>query len=148
MKCGMMDPLSVSASITGLLSVAAKVTMLLVTLVNSAKGAPQLVQSVLTEVSDINACLGQLQAFLTGIRSTSRSRASLIMVEQVVVILAGCVSTFSELEAVTEKLKTDLPVRALEKLKWARREGDISKILGRLQASKSSLNIILAVLTW
>ena len=143
-----MDPLSVSASIIGLLSVAAKVTTLLVTLVNSAKGVSQLIQSMLTEVSDIGACLGQLQAFLTGIRSASRSRTSLIMVEQVVVILAGCVSTFSELEAVAEKLKTDLPIRPLEKLKWARKEDDILKILGRLQASKSSLNLILAVLTW
>ena len=143
-----MDPLSVSAAIIGLLSAAAKVTMLLVTLVNSAKEAPQSVQSVLTEVSDISACLGQLQVFLTGMKPASRCRASLIMVEQVVVILAGCVSTFSELEAVTERLKTDLPLRALEKLKWARREGDISKILRRLQASKSSLNLILAVLTW
>ncbi|KAL9118558.1 MAG: hypothetical protein Q9187_004898, partial [Circinaria calcarea] len=142
-----MDPLSVSASIIGLLAVAAKVTVLLTVLVDSAKAIPQLVQSVLTEVSDISACLGQLQAFLTGAKSASRSRTSLIMVEQVVVILAGCVSTFSELEAVAERLKTEQPIRALEKLKWARKEGDISKILGRLQASKSSLNLILAVLT-
>ena len=144
-----MEPLSISASIVGLLSVAAKVTMVLVTLAKDAKEAPQLAQSVLTEVSAISACLSQVQIFLTGSTSTSRSRMSLIMVEQVVVILAGCVSTFADLEHVAEKLKTGQPIRAaLERLKWARYQGDISKILGRLQVSKSSLNLVLAVLTW
>ncbi|MCJ1479668.1 hypothetical protein MMC13_008354 [Lambiella insularis] len=142
-----MDPLSISASITGLIAAAVQVSALLKHLVSNAKGASASAQSVLAEVSDIGLCLNQLQGFLLGSHEVCGSRTSLIMIDQVIVVLTNCVSIFSELEQTIEMLKTEQPTKVIDKVKWARKETVISKILGRLQASKASLNLMLTTLT-
>lgn len=144
-----MDPLSVAASVVGLLSVAAKIFHQLRTLWTGASGAPKSAQEVLLEVSTISVCLSQMQSFLLGTAEISRSRTSILMVEQVLVCLTDCVSTFSELEKILDNLgATQQPMRKVDQFRWALKESVISKILGRLQAAKLSLNLMLTTLTW
>ncbi|MCJ1483997.1 hypothetical protein MMC06_004165 [Schaereria dolodes] len=100
-----MDPLSVSTSIAGLLTVAAAITNLL----SSTFDMPRFAQGVLHQVAEIAACLHQLQLFLQGVNTASQSRTSLIMVNHVVVTLTGYVITFSILERTLSKLKSNQP---------------------------------------
>ncbi|KAL9611096.1 MAG: hypothetical protein Q9167_004229 [Letrouitia subvulpina] len=102
-----MDPLSISASITGLCIAAAQVSYLLRDFIGNAKQAPSTARHTLMEVTGISMCLSQLDSFLSGRQEAARSRRSMIMVEQVIIILTNCVSIFSELEQVLETLKTD-----------------------------------------
>ena len=144
-----MDLISVSASIVGLLGAAAAVSTILKKTIATIKNTPQLVASILAEVSDISACLGQLQGFLSGTDTISRSRKSLLMVDQIVVTLTNCVLIFSELEETIDRLnlkQSTLPVN--KRIRFLSNESAISKLLTRLQASKSSLNLILTTLTW
>ena len=67
-----MEPLSVSASIVGLLTAAGAVTAL----VRNIQEAPRIAQDVALEVTDISACLSQLQSFLHGTITASSSRTS------------------------------------------------------------------------
>ena len=143
-----MDPLSVSASIFGLISAAAQVSCLLKALIDSAKEAPMSANGVLVEIQDISICLHQLQSFLLGTQEAPRSRKSLIMVEQVIIVLTDCVSIFSELEQTLETTKADRPMRVIDRFRWIAKEKIILKHLGHLQASKGSLNLILTTLTW
>ena len=143
-----MDPISVSASIAGLLSAAVHISRIVVTFIQSAKGAPQTAQNVLSEVTDISSCLGQLKSYLLGTRVATTSRTSMLMVEQIVVTLTTCVATFSELEGILTYLTKDQPRSVIDKIKWARKEQDISKLVLRLQSSKTSLNLMLTTLTW
>ena len=142
-----MDPLSVSASIIGILGVAAKVSSVLITFVQNTKAAPKLAQTVLAEVNGLSAVLGHLQTYLIGVVSPSKSRASLILVEQVIVTLAECVTTFSELEDLLGTSDyNDMAV--LDRMKWAMKESKVSDIQGRLQSIKSSLTLVLTILQW
>lgn len=144
-----MDPLSVAASVVGLLSAAAKISQQLRIFWTGFSGAPKSAQNVLLEVSTISACLSQMQSFLLGTAEMTRSRTSLLMVEQVLVCLTNCVSVFSELEEILDNLgTTQQPMRRVDQLRWALKEGTISKILIRLQATKVSLNLMLTTLTW
>lgn len=144
-----MDPLSVAASVVGLLSVATKISQQLRTFWTGISGAPKSAQNVLLEVSMISACLNKMQSFLLGTAEISRSRTSLLMVEQVLVCLADCVSTFSELEEILDNLgATQRPMRKVDQFRWALKESAISKNLLRLQATKLSLNLMLTTLTW
>lgn len=144
-----MDPLSVAASVVGLLSVATKISQQLRTFWTGVSGAPKSAQNVLLEVSTISACLNKMQSFLLGTAEISRSRTSPLMVEQVLVCLADCVSTFSELEEILDNLgATQRPMRKVDQFRWALKEGAISKNLLRLQAAKLSLNLMLTTLTW
>lgn len=141
-----MDPLSVAASVVGLLSAAAKISSALVTFTKNAKAAPKQAQSVLIEVNDISGILHYVQSFLIGQVAASKSRASMLLVEQVLVTLTGCVITFSELEEILTDLKTDGSMYTLDRIKWARKESKIAGIISRLQNHKTSLNLMLSIL--
>lgn len=143
-----MDPLSVSASIIGITTAAIQVSRLLKTFIDGANGAATFARGILMEVTGIYACLHQLQGFLIGSEEAARSRRSLIMVEQVIIVFTDCVSIFSELEQTLESLKTGEHMRYIDRVKWASKEATISKLLARLQASKASLNFMLTILTW
>ena len=69
-----MDPLSVLASVTGILAVAAKITTVVTELIQSVGDVPASTRSVLTEISDLNLCLSQLMPFLRGTRTVERTR--------------------------------------------------------------------------
>ncbi|KAI5845937.1 hypothetical protein BZA05DRAFT_142611 [Tricharina praecox] len=98
-----MDPLSVTASVAGLLQAAAKVIGFL----SSAADAPSTVRNVLTEVQALNGIFHQLSDFINHFDEQSMAQKSKISVEHLVITLTGCVCTFSELDAELENLKTD-----------------------------------------
>ena len=143
-----MDPLSVTASIVGILGAATKVSSVLSTFVQNAKGAPKLAQTVLAEVNGLSTVLGHLQTYILGLDTSSNSRTSLILVEQVIVTLADCVTTFSELEAVLGTARMESELRILDRVKWATKESKVADIQGKLQSNKSSLTLMLTILSW
>ena len=140
-----MDPLSVSASIIGVLVAAAKVSSVLITFAQNTKAAPKLAQTVLSDINGLSTVLSHLQTYLLGNTTPLKSRASLILVEQVIVTLTECVITFSELEDV---LGTSKDMGVLDRIKWAMKESKISDIQRRLQSDKSSLTLMLTILQW
>lgn len=143
-----MDPLSIAASIIGITTAAIQASRLLKTFVDGPGRASTSARGVLREVSGFYACLQQLQGFLLGREEAARSRRSLIMINQIVVIFTDCVSVFSELEQTLESVQTLEHMRVLDRLKWSSKENAISKLLIRLQSAKASMNIMLSILTW
>ena len=143
-----MDPISAAASVVGLLGAAAKVSEVLIKFIRNVKQAPKLARNVLMEVSDISACLNQLQLYLQGALSTSTSHEQLLMVEQLVVALSNCVLIFSELEEMVDSLKPAEPMQAWRLAQWLLKEQAISALMVRMQQSKLSLSLMLTTLTW
>lgn len=74
--------------------------------------------------------------------------ASMVLVDHVVVVLSGCVMTFSELEELLGTLNVDGDLDVIDCVKWARKESKIAAIVGRLQNHKASLTSILTILGW
>ncbi|KAL8860937.1 MAG: hypothetical protein Q9178_002692 [Gyalolechia marmorata] len=143
-----MDPISVTASIVALLGASAKISELLTHFIQSVKDAPKLALRTLTEVEDLTICFRQLQLFVhsEGARSR-RSHSAMVTVDQLVVVLTHSVMTFSELEAVVEKLRPRTTSMINGIFKWIANENRISQLLQRLQASKTSLTLLLTTLT-
>ncbi len=149
----MTDPLSVTAALVGLTSTALYVTHKLVTFTKSTKDAPKQAQTVLAEVRDLQGIIGHCKELIfmdnaSGGSSNSRVGASMVLVDHVVVVLSGCVITFSELEELLEKLNVEGDLDVLDCVKWARKGAKIVTIVGRLQNHKASLTAILAILGW
>ncbi|KAI4236444.1 MAG: hypothetical protein L6R40_006154 [Gallowayella cf. fulva] len=142
-----MDPISVTASILGLLGAAAKISQVLTSFITGVKDAPRLAQRTLTEVEDLRVCFGQLQDFIASEGVKDRSRTAMIMVDQLVIILTHSVMTFSELETAVEGLKPRSSFIINSRFKWFAKEHTITLLLQRLQASKTSLNLLLTTLT-
>ncbi|MCJ1380047.1 guanine nucleotide-binding protein subunit alpha [Xylographa soralifera] len=142
-----MDSLSVSASIIGLQAAVGSVATFLARLVNNTSFAPELARHVLTEIYDVSSCLGGLKPFLLGTKTASTSRTSMIMLDQLIVTLTECVTTFSDLEKALESLKSTQPNTVMERVRWAMNDQTFRRILSRLQNSKISLNLILTMLS-
>lgn len=91
-----MNLLCVIASVVGILGAAAiKISSVLWTFVKNPKGPPKLAHTELAEVNGLSTVLGHLRTYLLGLATSSKPRTSLILVEQVIVTLAECMTTFS-----------------------------------------------------
>ena len=143
-----MDPISAAASIVGLVGAATKISESLFKFIRSVKDAPRLALNVLQEVSDTSACLGQLQNYLMGTETASRSHENLLMVEQIIVVLSNCVLIFAELEKIVESLRPSDPMPSGRLAQWVLKEGNIKNLFTRLHTSKVSLNLMMTTLTW
>ncbi|KAM4057601.1 rhoGAP domain-containing protein [Hirsutella rhossiliensis] len=144
----MSDPLSAAASVIGLLTAAAQVSKILADVIEKARHAPDECRRIKAEVDEIRNVLSSLQLFIVGNVCASRSRTSLIMVEQVVVTLAACVTAFSELDTFATALQSEMRMSILDRLRWVTKEKDIKHVLVRLETHKSSLALMLMILTW
>ena len=143
-----MDGISVASSIVGITVVAAKLVPVLRNFWLSMKDVPTLVQNVISEISGISACLGQLQSFLHDTSLIPRPRAGLVMVEQILVSLTECVAVFSELERVIDSTcKANGDMSMIDRARWLSKQDIISRILVRLQAAKLTLSLMLSTLT-
>lgn len=148
-----MDPLSVAASIAGLLSAAGAVTKALAPYVAAARETPKVAVQVHSEMQSITIILSALQSLARNLGSVPVQRAALIQVDHVVAVLTDGVLIFSDLEVLVTSLGspgdlspsiTRLSLRS--RLQWARKETEISLILARLQCFKSSASLILNIL--
>ncbi|KAK0647157.1 hypothetical protein B0T16DRAFT_414757 [Cercophora newfieldiana] len=147
----MADPLSVAASIAGLLSAAASISKLLGPYVNAARDTPQIAYHVNDEVQAASIILSALQSLAQNMASVSAQRAALVEVDQVVAVLTNGVLIFSDLEASVSTLPlpdsssiTRLALRS--RFQWARKETEFTTLLSRLQSFKSSISLILGIL--
>lgn len=145
-----MDPLSVSASIVGILAAAAKVAEILGPIVSNVKDAPRVFASVVAEVNDMRTVLSSLQQFLLNLASVLPGRTALIQLDELIVTLTDAVLNYSELEALLPSLGVTSGSQPSKKsrLRWVMKQTTIQGSLEKLQRNKSSLSLILNILQW
>lgn len=147
-----MDPLSIAASIAGLSIATAQIVSTVRLIWTSISDTPKCVQELSTEVTGIRACLGQLRSFLRNMETINLSGAALLMVDQVVVSLTECVLVVSEIQKIMDQVrvenKVDTSMRVVGRMMIAWREQEIKDVLVRLRASRSTLHLMLVILTW
>ena len=143
-----MEPLSVIASITGVLSATAKISSAASTLISRWKEAPTSVHAIIAEMSALGVCLAQLKPYLQGSEIAPNTRTAAVSVEQIVIITSSCVLAVSELQKTLDTLELEKPLTMKTKLRWASRGKEIHALRSRVQASTVSLNLILTILTW
>jgi hypothetical protein len=143
-----MDPLSITAAVVGLLSAAGQVGSVLSKIKSSVSDAPESIQQILSQVKELEACFAAVHKFVLGVTPASRRRLSMIEVDQLVATLTESVLTFFELEVMVTPFGTCSEASIRNRLKWAWREDDISRIILRLDRHKSSLSLMLNIVQW
>lgn len=98
-----MDPLSIAASVAGLLGLGIKLTALLGQ-ISRLSNAPPLCKAVLVEVAAVGSVLRQIQAFLNDQLHAPAERRGMILLEHVATALTGCVMAKDELENILDGL--------------------------------------------
>lgn len=145
-----MDPLSIAASVAGLIAAGGKLAAIL-TQICRLSDAPPLCKAVLTEVCDTAMALRQVQNFLNGQLYVPSERREYVLLEHVATALTGCVMTKDELETLLDGMGliyagNGTSIRGVfDRVKWVRKEQDIQRLVQRLQNHKASLNLILTI---
>ncbi|RMJ17165.1 hypothetical protein CDV36_003151 [Fusarium kuroshium] len=137
----MADPLSIAASVVGLVAAAGKVYGVLSNFVSTAADAPSSAASVLMTVDQMKMTLSSVQSLIDSIESLDPSRKALIQLDHLSIVITHSVLTISELESLV------CPKDGLmHRLRWAWSEKKVMGLLPRLESQKSSLSLMVAVL--
>lgn len=110
-----MDPLSVAASVAGLVSLAGRLVPALYNLSSAVKEANKDAQAAALEVAGMSVVLQGLQTYIIGQSQAAPQRLRLITVEHITASLTACVLTYSELDAVLEALHANLGLQAWDR---------------------------------
>ncbi|KAF4958788.1 hypothetical protein FGADI_2132 [Fusarium gaditjirri] len=145
----MSDPLSVAASIAGLISITVEAVKFLSPYVSAAKETPQVAAHVYAEVQSTQFILMGLQSLTKNLGSVKVQHAELIGVNQVVAVLTDGVLLYSELHKELQSLRAKdgaekVPLR--RRLQWVWKESTFVSLLNRLQSFKSSMTLVLMIL--
>ncbi|KAF5639330.1 Rho guanine nucleotide exchange factor scd1 [Fusarium sp. NRRL 52700] len=145
----MSDPLSVAASIAGLISITVEAVKFLSPYVSATKETPQVAAHVYSEVQSTQVILMGLQSLTKNLGSVNVQYAALIGVNQVVAVLTDGVLLYSELHKELQSLWTKdgvekVPLRG--RLQWVWKESTFVTLLNRLQSFKSSMTLVLMIL--
>lgn len=143
-----MDPLSVTMAIVGLLTATYQISSSIGNLVSESKSAPEEIKNVKSTVDTIRSVLLQLQMLLLGRVKVDRERTSLILVDQIVITLSACVATFSELDVFLGSLASDAKLGIMDRIRWGTKTSTIDEHLQKLERHKSSLTLMMTILTW
>ncbi|KAH7254364.1 Pleckstrin homology domain-containing protein [Fusarium redolens] len=145
----MSDPLSVAASIAGLISITVEAVKFLSPYVSATKETPQVAAHVYSEVQSTQVILMGLQSLTKNLGSVKIQHAALIGVNQVVAILTDGVLLYSELHKELGSLRAKdgvgkVPLRG--RLQWVWKESTFITLLNRLQSFRSSMTLVLIIL--
>ena len=150
-----MEPLSVAASIIGILAAAGKVAEIVQPLVSSSAVASQLARQVYNEVSSIRTVLTSLKAVLQDLATPlgrANARACYVQIDSLVVLFTDGTLLFSELEALLQpfKLPATGTVQLLfrERALWVKRKNEIVNSISRMQRFLTALSALLNIFQW
>jgi hypothetical protein len=96
-----MDPISLAASVAGILGLAGKLAITISGFVASAQSAPQLATHAVNEINSLVTIFAQLK----GLTLQNSPARNFITVDQLVVVISGCVITLAELDKELEGLE-------------------------------------------
>jgi hypothetical protein len=143
-----MDPLSVAASIAGLVAISGKLTSILSTIVADVRNVPRTVPSALSEIKATNATITTLQNLIDSITSTSMSRRALIGLDPLLVTLSETVLIFGKLDCLISPFMNSSQMSLWSRIRWIRNEGNIAHAVEQLQIHKNSMLLMLNILQW
>ena len=157
----MGEPLSIVASIAGLITISAQIVGMAKDLFDKVKDAPETVMRVREEVESMQPIFCQVHLLLNGTGAPpSHDNLTIISVHSLMATLTGCVIVYTRLEKkMNEVCGFNDPVTAstawgragvlADRVKWGLwRHEEVLGIIEDLQRQKLGLNLILTIVTW
>ena len=157
----MGDPLSIAASVAGLITISAQIVGMAKELFDKVNDAPESMMRVREEVESMQPIFLQVQLLLTGAGSRpNHSNLTMISVHSLMATLTGCVIVYSRLEKkVNEVCGLPDPTTAsaawkragviADRIKWGLwGHEEVLSIIEDLQRQKLNLILMLTIICW
>lgn len=145
----MAEPLSLAASIAGLVSLAGQLYTTLDKFISNVRDAPALAQTIPSEIKSFRNSLKALSDVLSSPSPPySSQRGALISADYVVVSFTDAVLLFSQIDVVVIPLASFTEFNIAAKTQWARKKQKLNELASRLQWQKHTLVLQLKILRW
>jgi hypothetical protein len=143
----MADPLSIAATVVGLIGTTVKISKALSDIVSSVSDARQTARIALESVEGMRAVLQSVQGLFDTFSSLPSERKILIRLDYIVATFYKCVITLSELESlICGQLVKEGGL--WNRLRWVWRGDKVLRLLPLLESQKNCLTLMLSVLQW
>ena len=146
----MSDPLSVAASIVGILAASGKLYELTTSFVSTAKDAPKSLVAFCLETTEMQGAITRLQHLLKNSSSVPSQLLDLVQLDHLVASLTDTVNVYSDLdELITPFLiNNGGKLSFIASAKWTLVEPDCKVLVDRLQRRKTSIILMLNIFLW
>ncbi|KAI1776979.1 ankyrin repeat-containing domain protein [Hypoxylon cercidicola] len=142
-----MDPISVIASITGIIAFTTKAAQEVIRVISDMRDAPTEISQLKGELENLNMVLQSAQTVFHGQSFKPKDVILLLSVQQ---CMDTCKENVSGLQSALEQIAT-LPFgggtrdKVLTMWRWMQHKGEIRSQQGRLREAKASLNLSISV---
>ena len=140
-----MDPLSVAASVAGLVSLTLDMSLAVSHYYKAVKDASKSIEKIQQELSLMHSTLQQLEDLLRG---PHMSKSSFAQSSVLTTAVNSCIQTIRDISAELASPKPDRLSRTYEALKWPFSEKEVQKRLEALRRFTSTFQFSLNVEGW
>ncbi|KAI0543207.1 P-loop containing nucleoside triphosphate hydrolase protein [Xylaria digitata] len=142
----MADPLSIAASVAGLIALSGSIYKVIGDFVEQAANPPQSAHALLLEVSEMRMVLKSLSDLIDNFLVYPPKRRALVQLDHLIICLTQTVLSFSELEKFVNPWVTR-PQRSLwQRWKFNSQGERITRFNSKLQQNKISISLVLSIL--
>ena len=140
-----MDPISVAASVAGLVSLTIEASQIIASYCKAVKDAPKSIDRVHQELISLTSALQQLDEFLHSqrLKDTTFDQSAVLSTA-----LKSCTGDVEVISNKLPKLKQDGTSSRLERLKWPFGEKDLQKTLKALRGYTTTFQFSLTIEGW
>lgn len=139
-----MDPLSIAASLAGLVSLTSRVSRTIGSYCKSVKDARKDVQDTAQELASMYDVLHQLDGLLRSQQLKTKIDSNSVLAKAIAV----CGNNVERLSSKVQRLELDGLARVWEKLKWPFNEKEMQKILATLRKCAATFQFSLTIEGW
>jgi len=146
----MADPLSIAASVVGLVTVAGKISAAMTSFVLGAADVPESARAALAAIDAMRLTLASVRQLMTKLSKMPRERKEMIHVTHLVVLFREAILSLSELEAIICPASASVgdTTWTWDAVKWLLQEKRITAAVQRLESHRTSLSVMLNILQW
>jgi cell division control protein 24 len=141
----MADPLSIAATIAGLVGTTTKISITVVGVTSAIADAPRAARMTLETAQEMEYALIAVQQLIDSVASLPSERKLLVRLDHIAIVLTNCVFGLSELEAL---VCGDLVKNGglMNRIRWAWGEKKILRLLSRVESQKTCLVLMTSIL--
>lgn len=144
----MADPLSIAASVAGLLSLSGSLYNRISTFTDRVQYASQSAFALRLSVSEVRLALTSVSGLIESFINISPERRAMVQLDDLIMCLTQLVLVFDELERLVGTWPEDIQLSLWQRWRFSGQDEKMMRLSLRIQQHKTSIGLILNVLQW
>lgn len=144
----MADPLSIAASVAGLLTLAGSLYKQISIFTNGIQGVPQSAFALQLSVFEVRLALDSISGLMDSFLDVPPRRRAMVQIDHLVICLTQLVLVFDELEDFVRTWPEDIQFSRWKRWRFFAQDEKMTRLNSKIQQQKTSINLVLNVLQW